>query len=568
MASPDLVIRGGTVVDGTGAKPFVADVAVTGGRISAVGPNLPKGAKEIDARGKLVTPGFVDIHTHYDGQVIWDNRLAPSSLHGVTTCLMGNCGVGFAPVRKEQVGKLVELMEGVEDIPEAVLTNGLDFSWESFPEYLNKISEKKHDVDICVLIPHAAVRVYVMGERAVKLEDAEPRDIEQMRRIVSEAVKAGAFGFSTSRTLNHRTVKGEPTPTLRAQEAELEGIAAGLRDAGAGLIGVNSDFVDPAHEFGLLRRVSEQSGRPLLFLLAEAHDDPKQKWRHLLSMADQAAAEGVAVRPVFPPRPIGVLLGLLGTQTPFTACPTFKSIAHLPLEERVARMRDPVVRKAILAEREITPGVLRMPFTRMWLLGNPPNYTQPKETSIAAIAERKGVTPEEVAYDMLLEDDGRAFLYAPFAGYSNYTLDAAAEMFKHPNALVGLSDGGAHVGMIMDGSFPTFLLTHWGKEVGMPVEELVRRQTSHTAHAVGLMDRGVIKEGMKADINVIDWDALALEAPCIQFDLPAGGKRLMQYAKGYEATIVSGVVTYRNGQPTGELPGTLVRCEVPSKPMM
>ncbi|KAI9015952.1 hypothetical protein DFJ74DRAFT_678901 [Hyaloraphidium curvatum] len=567
----DLVIRGGTVVDGSGAAPFRADVAVKGGVISAIGPDLPAGAKEIDAHGKLVTPGFVDVHCHYDGQIVWDSQLNPSSLHGVTTAVVGNCGVGFAPVRPGSHNLLIELMEGIEDIPAPVMAEGLDFSWETFSEFLDKVASKKHDIDICTLVPHAAVRVYVMGERAVKLEKANETDIQEMRRIVADAIKAGAFGFSTSRTLNHKTLKGDPTPTLRAAEDELSGIAAGMKEVGAGIIELVSDWFQPKEEFDILKRVAESSGRPALFLLTENHDDPKKKWKTLLQLSDDAAAQGVPIRPVFPPRAVGVLLGLLGSANPFVGTATFKTIAHLPLEEKVARMRDPEVRRKILSEDRragITafPALKRLQFNRMFPFGSPPDYTPPPDASVAAIAAREKRSPEEVAYDLLLADEGKNFLYAPLVNYDNYTLDASGEMLKHPNALVGLSDGGAHCGMIMDASFPTFLLSYWGKQRGLPIEELVRRQTSDTARAMGLTDRGLLKVGMKADINVIDFDALALERPVIQFDLPAGGKRLMQHAKGYDATIVSGVVTYRNGQPTGELPGQLVRCEVPSKP--
>lgn len=606
----DLVIRNGTVVDGTGAKPFVADIAITGGKISAVGPNLPAAKTEINAAGRLVTPGFVDIHTHFDGDdpkrlknanaavnlrdiprriqdnpcgtLAWLRRrctASPLQFRGGFSAgrpwlgrdLTGacrarsNCGVGFAPVRPGTQAKLIELMEGIEDIPGPVLSEGLDFSWESFSQYLDKIASRPHDIDVCTLVPHAAVRVYVMGDRAVRLEAATPADIEAQRKIVADGVRAGAFGFSTSRTLNHRTLKGDPTPTLRAQEEELAGIAQGLKDAGAGLIQLNSDFVDPNKEFAMIRRLVEESGRPLTFLLAEAHNDPTQKWKHLLEMSDKAAAQGVNIRPVFPPRAIGVLLGLQGSQNPFAATATYRSIADLPLEQRVAAMRDPATKARILSEDRVrdatAPAVPRMPFERMFNLGNPPNYTPRREDSIAAMAQRQGRTAEEVAYDLLLVDEGKNFLYTPFANYENYSLAASEEMLRHPNALVGLSDGGAHVGMIMDGSFPTFLLSYWGKERGMPIEELVRRQTSDTARSIGLTDRGMLKVGMKADINVINWDELALEAPVIQYDLPAGGKRLMQRARGYEATIVSGVVTYRNGEPTGALPGKLVRSQ-------
>jgi len=564
----DLVIRGGTVVDGTGRAPFEADVAISGGRITAVGAVPGRGREEIAAKGLLVTPGFVDIHTHYDGQAVWDAHLAPSALHGVTTAVMGNCGVGFAPVHPGDHGTLIELMEGVEDIPGPVLSQGLEFRWESFADYLAVLEAKPRDIDICALVPHAAVRVYVMGERALALENANQADIARMREIVAEAVRAGAFGFSTSRTISHKTLKGDPTPTLRAQEDELSGIALGLRDAGAGFLELVSDWNTPdaATEFGMVRRIAERCGRPIVFSLTARHDRT-EVWKELLALSNAAAAEGLPIRPVFPPRPIGILLGLLGSQNPFSGTPTYKSIAALPLEQRVAAMRDPAVRARILSEDRISgsnfPLISRLSFARMFPFGDPPNYAPPREASLAAIAEREGRTPEEVAYDMLLADEGRSFIFAALTNYADYTLDASAELLRHPNTIVGLSDGGAHVGFISDGSFPTFLLTYWGRdrhEGQLPIEELVRRQTSDTARAAGLADRGVLAPGMKADVNVIDFDRLALERPVMLWDLPAGGRRLMQKARGYVATVQSGEITYREGAPTGALPGKLVRC--------
>ena len=564
----DLVIRGGTVVDGTGRAPFEADVAISGGRITAVGAVPGRGREEIAAKGLLVTPGFVDIHTHYDGQAVWDAHLAPSALHGVTTAVMGNCGVGFAPVHPGDHDTLIELMEGVEDIPGPVLSQGLEFRWESFADYLAVLEAKPRDIDICALVPHAAVRVYVMGERALALENANQADIARMREIVAEAVRAGAFGFSTSRTISHKTLKGDPTPTLRAQEDELSGIALGLRDAGAGFLELVSDWNTPdaATEFGMVRRIAERCGRPIVFSLTARHDRT-EVWKELLALSNAAAAEGLPIRPVFPPRPIGILLGLLGSQNPFSGTPTYKSIAALPLEQRVAAMRDPAVRARILSEDRISgsnfPLISRLSFARMFPFGDPPNYAPPREASLAAIAEREGRTPEEVAYDMLLADEGRSFIFAALTNYADYTLDASAELLRHPNTIVGLSDGGAHVGFISDGSFPTFLLTYWGRdrhEGQLPIEELVRRQTSDTARAAGLADRGVLAPGMKADVNVIDFDRLALERPVMLWDLPAGGRRLMQKARGYVATVQSGEITYREGAPTGALPGKLVRC--------
>ncbi len=561
----DLVIRGGTIVDGSGAPGYVADLAISGGRISAIGPDLPRGREEIDARGRLVTPGFVDIHTHYDGQAVWDSHLAPSAIHGVTTAVMGNCGVGFAPVHPGQEMQLIELMEGVEDIPAPVLSQGLDFTRESFAEYLAVLDGKPRDIDICALVPHAAVRVYVMGERALALEPANQADIAAMRQIVTEAVQAGAFGFSTSRTISHKTLKGDPTPTLRAQEDELTGIAMGLKEIGAGFLEVVSDFnlPDAATEFAMLRRVAEACGRPMVFSLTARHDRT-EVWKELLALSNKAAAEGVNIRPVFPPRPIGILMGLLGSQNPFSGASSYKAIAHLPVPERVAAMRDPDTRARILGEDRISgsnfPLITRLSFERMFPFGDPPDYAPHRETSVAAEATRQGRSAEDVAYDMLLANEGQNFLFCPLTNYADYTLDASAELLRHPNTIVGLSDGGAHVGFISDGSFPTFLLSYWGKQRGLPIEELIRRQTSDTARAACLTDRGLLQVGMRADINVIDLDALALDRPGMLYDLPAGGRRLMQRARGYEATVVAGAVTYRHGEATGALPGKLVRC--------
>ena len=565
----DIVIRGGTVMDGTGGAPVDADVAIAGGRIAAIGPALAaRGTEEIDAKGKLVTPGFVDIHTHYDGQAVWDSHLAPSALHGVTTAVMGNCGVGFAPVRPGTEATLIELMEGVEDIPGPVLAEGLDFRWNSFADYLNVLDAKPRDIDICALVPHAAVRVFVMGERALALENANQADIAQMRDIVAEAVRAGAFGFSTSRTISHKTLKGDFTPTLRAQEEELTGIAQGLRAAGMGFIEAVSDFnqPDPETEFALLRRVAEAAGRPMVFTLTARHDRTEH-WRVLLGLSNKAAAEGVSIRPVFPPRAIGILMGLLGSQNPFSGTPSYKAIAGLPLDGRVAAMRDPAVRARILSEDRFEgsnfPLIRRMLWEKMFPFGDPPDYTPAKESSIAAIAGREGRTPEAVAYDMLLADEGRSFIYCALTNYQNWDLEPSAELLRHPNAIVGLSDGGAHVGFISDASFQTFLLTYWGRDRRdgrVPVQELIRRLTSDTARAAGLADRGLLKAGMKADVNVIDFDRLALHRPGMEYDLPAGGRRLMQRVTGYAATIQGGQVTYRDGVATGALPGRLVRC--------
>jgi N-acyl-D-aspartate/D-glutamate deacylase len=569
----DLVIRNGSVADGMGGPLVSADVAVKDGKIAAIGKIAGSGREEIDAKGKLVTPGFVDIHTHYDGQATWDPRLNPSSWHGVTSVVMGNCGVGFAPVRVKDRERLIELMEGVEDIPGAALHEGLKWNWESFAEYLDAVESRPHDIDIAAQLPHGALRVYVMGERGAKLEAATEEDIAQMRTLTADAMRAGALGFSTSRTLNHKTVKGDPTPSLRATEAELVGIAQGMKDAGTGVFEMISDFNQPdmLTEFGMIRRIVEGSGRPLTLSLAQGHSS-SQGWRKILELIEKSSDAGLPIKAQVAPRPIGVLLGLQGTINPFITHAAFQPIKDKPLAEKVKAMKDPAFRSAVLAEsaeRERAHPLARgiMAFERMFPLGNPPNYEPAKETSIAAAAARSNRSAADIAYDLLLEDDGRAFLFAPFANFADYNLDPCGEMIAHKDCVMGLGDGGAHVGIISDANFVTYLLTHWGRDRAkgrFDLGFLVKRQTHDTARAVGLNDRGIIAPGMKADLNVIDMETLEVEAPSMAYDLPAGGKRLLQGAKGYEATIVSGEVIYRKGKPTGALPGKLIRGPQPA----
>jgi N-acyl-D-aspartate/D-glutamate deacylase len=564
MPAFDLVIRGGTVVDGTGSAPREADVGIIGNKIAAIGAFSGGGTEEIDAKGKLVTPGFVDIHTHYDAQAVWDSHMAPSSWHGVTTAVMGNCGVGFAPCKPADRERLIELMEGVEDIPGAVMHEGLKWEWESFGEYLDALERRPRDIDICALLPHAAVRVFVMGDRAINLENANQGDIAQMRQIAKEAMQVGAFGFSTSRSLSHKTLRGDPTPTLRAQEEELRGIALGMTDAGSGMLEMVSEWL-PDHnaEFEMLRRVTEASGRPSVFTLSQRHARP-EVWRDLLAYADKAARDGLSIRPVAAPRAIGVLLGLAGSQNPFSGTPTYKTIAHLPVAERARVMADPAVRTKILSEdpREGStfPLIHRMRFDFMFRFGNPPNYMPKQADSAAAIAARDGRSAEDVAYDMLIEDGGANFIYMPLNNYAYHDLTMCETVLDNRNCIMGLGDGGAHVAFILDAGYQTWLLTHWGREQKRwDVSELIRRLTSDTAGAAGLHDRGVLAVGKKADVNIIDWEKLGSGAPYVVNDLPAGGKRLLQKVDGYDATIVSGKVTFREGQATGTLPGKLVR---------
>jgi N-acyl-D-aspartate/D-glutamate deacylase len=570
----DLVIRGGSVVDGTGAQAFEADVAVKDGVIAAVGRVSGRGAEEVDARGQVVTPGFVDIHTHYDGQATWDERMQPSSWHGVTTVVMGNCGVGFAPCRPQDHDRLVRLMEGVEDIPFPVLTEGLPWNWESYPDYLDSLARRRFDVDVGSQLPHAALRVYVMGERGVDREPATPGDIHAMAAIARRAMDAGAIGFGTSRTLNHRSSDGSPIATLTAGEDELTGIALGMAAAGGGagrgVLQVVSDFNDPAEEFAMLRRIVEASGRPLSFSLLQSPRDPDQ-WRFMLDQMSDAKAAGLQIRAQVATRPVGVLFGLELTVNPFSSHPSYREIKALPLAERVARLRDPGFRARLLAEEAENARAPGLSPARAWdriypMGGDNPDYEPTPDDSIAAIAAERGADPYAVALDHMLdggEGDGRGMLYLPLLNYAQNTLDPAYRMLQHDCVVPGLSDGGAHVGMICDGSFPTTNIIHWTRDRSrgpkLALETMVKAQCRDTAETVGLFDRGLVQPGYRADLNVIDYARLKLKAPSVAYDLPTGGRRLIQRAEGYTATIVAGEVTYRDGEPTGALPGRLLR---------
>ena len=570
MANLDLVIRGGTVIDGTGADPVESDLGIAGGKIAEVGRVSGRATEEIDARGLLVTPGFVDIHTHYDGQAVFSPRLTPSSWHGVTTVVTGNCGVGFAPCRPDDRDLLIRLMEGVEDIPGVVLTEGLDWSWESFPEFLDTLEARPHDIDFATQAPHGAMRVYAMGERGANRETATGQDIAIMARLAREAVEAGALGFTTSRTLNHRSSDGRPTPTLTAEEEELLGVAMALRASGRGVLQVVSDFIDAPAEFGMLRRLVEKSGRPLSMTLVQTDRDPDQ-WRDLIGWIGDASRDGLPMKAQVCGRAVGIVLGLECTLSPFLLHQSYREVAFLPLAEKVARLRDPEVRRAILAEEPsdrqgMLPKMLGN-FSRMFLLGDPPNYEPAESESLAALARERGVSPTEVAYDQMLENDGRGLLYLPFLNYAGHSLDPSLEMMKHGDTVLGLGDGGAHLGTISDASFPTTMLAYWardrrGEKLSLPW--VVKAHAHDTAAAIGLHDRGRLAPGYKADVNVIDHDALTLHAPRVVYDLPAGGRRLIQTADGYRATIVSGEVVYRDGEASGALPGRLIRGAQPA----
>lgn len=565
----DLVIRGGTIADGTGAPLQEADIAVADGRIAAVGVVPGKGAEEVDARGLLVTPGFIDLHTHYDGQATWDRRFAPSSWHGITTAVMGNCGVGFAPVKDKDRERLLELMEGVEDIPGVVLREGLNWRWESFGEYLDVLDGMTRDIDICAQLPHAPLRVFVMGERAARLEPATEDDIAQMRRLAADAVRQGALGFSTSRTLNHRSSRGESTFSLHATEQELMGIALGLQDAGAGVLQVISDWKDPQAEFAMVRRLAERSGRPLSFSMGQIHERPGE-WRQLLDMTEQAERDGVPIRAQVAPRSISILMGLESSMCFFNGFPSYDAIEALPLDEKLAVMRTPEFRERLLSEQQAAPDspiAKRIRSAdRMFRLTDPPVYEPTAADSLAGIAARTGRSVAAVALDHLIAGDGRNLLFAALNNYASGDLEVCRQMIANPLTLPGLGDGGAHVSFISDASFPTFLLAHWGRDRAsgrFPVEYLVKRLTSDCARYIGLADRGQLKPGQKADINLIDFTALQAGLPYIANDLPRNGKRLLQKASGYRRTIVSGVTTYLDGEATGAMPGQLVRGQAP-----
>jgi N-acyl-D-aspartate/D-glutamate deacylase len=563
----DVLIKGGTVIDGTGKPGFTADVAIADGRIVEVGHIDSPARRTVQADGLLVTPGWVDIHTHYDGQATWDAFMTPSSWHGVTTAVMGNCGVGFAPSRVHQRQWMMDLMEGVEDIPGVVLSEGVQWEWESFPDYLQALDSRPRIMDVGAQVPHCALRVYVMGERGAAREPATEQDIEAMGRLVQEAVSAGALGFSSSRTVVHRTKQGQAVPTLEAAGQELIGIARAMGRTGKGVNQLISDFDDLDGEFDLIREIAHQSGRPISFTLLQ-QDFLPERWREVLRRTSLARDAGLPLRAQVACRPVGMVHGLECSMHPFFLAPSYLAIADLPLQERVRHMRDPAVRARILAEASQAPDNRRLNtitqhFHKLFPIGERSDYEPRTEDSVAAIAQRQGRPAPEVAYDMLLEDEGRRKFNFPIYNYTDQNLDVVREMMTHPAALFGLGDAGAHCGYICDASYPTFLMTHWGRDrtrgEKLPLEFLVHGQTQRNAHALGMHDRGALLPGLRADINLIDYDRLNLTRPVITHDLPAGGRRLVQFASGYVQTWVAGQLVMEEGQTTGTLPGRLVR---------
>ncbi len=571
----DLVVRGGTLIDGSGAAPREADVAIAGGKIAAVGRVAERGREEIDAKGKLVTPGFVDIHTHYDGQATWDPLLTPSCWHGVTTLVMGNCGVGFAPVRPGKQAFLIGLMEGVEDIPGTALHEGIRWEWETFPEFLDALERRRFALDLGTQVPHGSVRAYVMGERGAKNEPATPEDVREMAAIVREAVAAGALGFSMSRTLVHRAIDGEVVPGTHAGEDEIFGICRELGKLGKGIVelapaGVmGEDLSAPEKEVSWMRQISRETGRPVSFALSQHEVDPAQ-FRRVLALCREANAAGSHLAPQVGSRPTMLLIGHQ-TFHPFSHRPTYKKLAALPLPERVAKLREPAIRRQILSESAeegdrgmaIVTHLIATGLHKIFPLGDPPDYEPAPEKSIQAIAEREGRDPYEVLYDKMLELGGRQLLMLAILSYHDGDLEALREMLEHPDSAFGLGDGGAHCGAVCDATMTTFLLKHWARDrvrgPRLPIEWVIRKMTRDTASLYGLGDRGVVAPGKRGDLNVIDFAKLELALPEVAHDLPAGARRLIQRARGYEATVVAGEVTFRDGEHTGALPGRLIR---------
>ena len=570
----DVLIRGGNVVDGTGKAGFTGDVALTNGRISGVGKDFGSAKKTLDAGGLLVTPAWVDAHTHYDGQVAWDEQMTPSLWHGVSTVVMGNCGVGFAPSTPDRHDWLIGLMEGVEDIPSKALAAGLPWGWETFPEYLNVLDKMKRTLDVGGMVTHGAVRAFVMGERGAKNEPATDEDIAKMAFIVKEAVLAGALGFSSSRTLVHTANDGEPVPGTYAEEKELLGIAAAVRSTGRGILemvprGIAGENDELLSEIDMMVRVSRATGCPLLFLLAQSNNYPDQ-WKEVMAKCTAAVEGGVPIVPMVFTRPVCVLFSFQG-ENPFEYLPSFQPLKKLSHAEKMAALRDPSLRQKLITEEDpYTTGMsLLYQSPRVWdrtyPMGEPLNYEPTNDQSISAIAKRAGRNPREIVYDMLLEKDGRAFLMYAAAGYADGNPEVIHKLIKDPITVMGGSDAGAHVRQIIDAGVPTYALTHWTRDKAaddptrLPVEFMVKKLTHDSARLFGIRDRGTLEVGAKADVNMIDYNNLGVSYPEMVYDLPAGMPRLMQTARGYEKTFVSGEVVQENGKDTGARPGRIVR---------
>jgi N-acyl-D-aspartate/D-glutamate deacylase len=571
MADFDLVVRGGTIADGSGGDTFEGDVAIKDGKIAQVGKVSGSGKEEIDARGKVVTPGFVDIHTHYDGQVTWAERMQPSSGHGVTTVVMGNCGVGFAPCRPDQHDLMIRVMEGVEDIPGIVMAEGIPWKWETFPEYLDFLDTRRADVDFATQVPHAPVRVYVMGMRGASREPAMAGDIAKMSAIVKEGIEAGALGFSTSRSILHRLKDGQLAPTITVNEDELTGIARGLKEANKGVLQFIDDFNDAMEEasasLAMWRRLAEESGRPVSFNLAQNPFWETGLSMHVLDYISGANKDGLKMTAQVCNRPIGALFSFASSTHPFAFSPTFRAMEKLTHDQRIAEMRKPDVRNRLLTETPSDPNMRLVEWVRdfdhMYPLGDPPNYSPKPDDSVGAMARRAGRPPLEFAYDLLMENNGRTVVYFPITNFQFGNFDELHSIITHPHSVQGIADGGAHLGMVCDASAPTHLLTHWTRDrkdgPRLPLGWAVRELTSATASVVGLNDRGLLKPGYKGDLNVIDYSNMRLHPPHVLNDLPAGGRRFMQQADGYVATVLNGEVTYRDGVATNALPGRLIR---------
>ena len=577
MSDYDVIIRGGTIVDGTGAAPFEGDVAIKDGLIAAIGQVDGDADREIDAAGLAVTPGFVDIHTHYDGQVTWDEQLTPSCWHGVTTAVFGNCGVGFAPVRPDHHDYLISLMEAVEDIPGTALAEGISWEWESFPEFMDAVAKRELVMDVGAQVPHGAVRTYVMGERGANNEPATPEDIEQMAGIVKDGMEAGALGFSTSRTIVHKAASGDPMPGTFAAEDELFGIGRVLGDMGTGIFelapvgAAGEDAIGARQEMDWMRRLSAEIGRPVSFAMLQVDAEPTL-WKDMLDEAQKATEEGAELYPQIAGRPFGMLIGHQTEIHPFADRPTYQELKKLPFDEMVAKLREPETKAKILGETveydDPMAAYVNSSFHKLFPLGPDCNYEPAEDESVTALAEREGIEPQEALYDMMLRQDGRELLLFPLLNYSDGNCDPIYEMLHHPRAALGLGDGGAHCGIICDASIQTFMLSHWVRDrtrgAKIPVELAVKRMSADAADLYGLHDRGRLAPGYKADVNLIDLEEVALLPPEMVFDLPAGGKRLIQKSKGYKATLVNGVMTYEDGQPTGATPGRLIRGEQPA----